>query len=353
MEKGVLKDGQRFQLEKGGWIGQLPFGYKAEKRIRRKNAPPKRVYIVEEEAAIIREMFELYATGLWTTRKMAPHLSAKYNRNFHRNTAVRALKNKFYKGVMTFKGHEFKHNHPRIISDELFDAARFPRLINKTMLSKGNYQGKPAKPLSDWQRFKLEKGEWTGIFPLGYKVERARKNTRYSIPGDVYVVEEEVVIVRELFGLYATGLYSVIKLAAHLSAKYNRTFHRSTTARMLQNKFYKGIMVVSGNQFKHDYPRIISDELFDAAQLPRLFNKKYALYGNIHSEARSAPNVKVKTPEPAKFVDKITFTIDDLINKQGMTLVEAQNHVLQRELDGEIEESGAGIWRTITRGSNV
>lgn len=91
-------------------------------------------YTVDEErhfhidpagAAIVKEVFELYASGKTVTEIVA-HLNAKQvktslGREFNKNSLHRMLKNKRYIGYYIYKNTEIEGGMPRILDDELFE----------------------------------------------------------------------------------------------------------------------------------------------------------------------------------------------------------------------------------------
>ncbi|MCP3659261.1 MAG: recombinase family protein, partial [Bacteroidetes bacterium] len=90
--------------------------------------------------------------------------------------------------------------------------------------------------------YKLNHGECIGKAPLGYKNIRNTENK-----ADVVIDEEKAHFMKMAFELYATGNYSVRKLAKILQEKGLRTVRgkillQSRLHEILQNKFYYGYM---------------------------------------------------------------------------------------------------------------
>ena len=84
----------------------------------------KKFYIDEEEALIVRYIFESYANGM-TVKEITDNLNAQGRRTsrgakFNKNSLRTLLQNKRYIGIYTYKGKEIPDGMPRIISDELF-----------------------------------------------------------------------------------------------------------------------------------------------------------------------------------------------------------------------------------------
>ena len=101
-------------------------------------------YIDEEEAAIVREIFERYAKGD-TVADIARDLNARQiktsrGKEFNKNSLHRLLRNKRYIGTYIYKNQETPGGMPRIISDELFE--RVQRILNKNKAAPARSRGK-------------------------------------------------------------------------------------------------------------------------------------------------------------------------------------------------------------------
>lgn len=85
----------------------------------------RRYYVDEEEAKIVREIFERYASGETVAdiirdlnrRKLTTFLGKPFNKN----SVHRILNNRRYIGYYLYKGQETPGGMPRIIEDELFE----------------------------------------------------------------------------------------------------------------------------------------------------------------------------------------------------------------------------------------
>ena len=112
-----------------------------------------------------------------------------------------------------------------------------------------------------------------GVAPYGYRVEkRGRLNVRGEEVNDIFIDEEEAVIVRYIFDLSAIRGYGGRKIASTLRKEgyYNRNgkpFHPATIQNMLKNIMYMGILR-SGESRSEIFPdlQIIPPELFELAQ---------------------------------------------------------------------------------------
>ena len=82
-----------------------------------------------EGAAIVREIFEMYASGK-TVAEITKYLNAKQvktslGKEFNKNSLHRLLRNKRYIGYYIYKDTETTGGMPRIIEDELFDRVQY------------------------------------------------------------------------------------------------------------------------------------------------------------------------------------------------------------------------------------
>lgn len=123
-------------------------------------------------------------------------------------------------------------------------------------------------------KHKLEKGEWVSRTPLGYLnvKDDAGRST-------VIVDQERAFLIKRMFQEYSTGAYSQTELRKKLKEWGVRTMKGNPVTpqivnTMLQNPFYYGVMLIKGREYRHNYPPLISKELFDACQRVRLGNKR-------------------------------------------------------------------------------
>ena len=97
---------------------------------------------------------------------------------------------------------------------------------------------------------------------------------------DIIIDENCAFLIRKLFVEYSTGLYSIDEIhtkAKELGLKNQKTgkpFNRSNIGKILMDEFYIGIEVINKGKkneirYKHIYPHLISDELFDKCRMVR------------------------------------------------------------------------------------
>jgi site-specific DNA recombinase len=121
---------------------------------------------------------------------------------------------------------------------------------------------------------KLEHGEWVSKAPLGYL--SAKDDAGRST---VIVDQERAFLVKRLFQDYSTGTCSLNELRRKSKDWGLRTLKGNaltpqTLHRLIQNPFYYGVMVLKGKEYPHNYPLLISKELFDTCQRIRIGNRR-------------------------------------------------------------------------------
>lgn len=114
-----VKRGNRAKLEKGGWPGVAPFGYKNDKA-------EKTIVLDPVRANHIKNLFELFATGGYSLKDLTEKL---YQDGLRTNTGKKLcksmvyhiIKNPFYTGLMLRLGKLYQGSHQPLISQETFD----------------------------------------------------------------------------------------------------------------------------------------------------------------------------------------------------------------------------------------
>lgn len=107
------------------------------------NKADRTFYVDEEEAAIVREIFERYASGE-TKAEIVKDLQRRkvktsIGNEFTYNSLSRLLKNKRYIGIYLYKGVETPGGMPRILDDDLF--YRVQSLMNKNKSAPARTRG--------------------------------------------------------------------------------------------------------------------------------------------------------------------------------------------------------------------
>ena len=109
-----------------------------------KVAPDHTFYVDEDEAVIVREIFERYGKGE-TVADIIKDLNARQiktslGRDFNKNSLHRLLRNKRYIGTYLYKGEETPGGMPRIVSDEVFK--RVQNILDKNKAAPARSRGK-------------------------------------------------------------------------------------------------------------------------------------------------------------------------------------------------------------------
>ncbi|MCK4516291.1 MAG: recombinase family protein, partial [Spirochaetaceae bacterium] len=111
--KGMLE-----KAEEGEFPAYAPLGYQHDKA-------NKTIEIDKERASIIRKMFEQYATGKFSLRRLEVlaaqrGLTTRKGNRLARSSVANILKNPFYTGDFLWNGKQYQGKHPTIIDKELF-----------------------------------------------------------------------------------------------------------------------------------------------------------------------------------------------------------------------------------------
>ena len=108
----------------GEWCGKAPTGYVNTTRSDGK----KWVELDPALAGVVREAFEMYASGTSSLREIAKLWRERYGlRNVHSSRIDQVLKNPFYYGEMRVLGKLYVHHYTPIITRALFEQARSVR----------------------------------------------------------------------------------------------------------------------------------------------------------------------------------------------------------------------------------
>ena len=100
--------------------GPVPFGYIKNQ---------KQIVIVEEEARLVQNAYELYATGKYTDQMIADFLNqsgslTRKGNRWTKDTITDFLQNEFYYGMVAYRDQLWPGRHPAIISRELFEGVK-------------------------------------------------------------------------------------------------------------------------------------------------------------------------------------------------------------------------------------
>ena len=126
-----VKKGLGEKVKSGGTVSKAPIGYQNVRLVDDKGREERTVILDPERAPLIKLAFEEYATGNWTVADLAEHLAAcgLNTRSTPRipsqpitlKTLHKVMVNPYYKGVVTYKGIEYKGAHEALIDIETWD----------------------------------------------------------------------------------------------------------------------------------------------------------------------------------------------------------------------------------------
>ncbi len=132
-----VKRANEQKVRSGYWLSKGPFGYK---NICNSDGT-KDIIIDEYKENIVKEAFELYATGAYSMQLLYEKINKKYNLKWSKAHVGNVLKNPFYYGVMIVKGQMYPHRYETIISESLFDQVK--TIIEGFKKKPAKYVGKP------------------------------------------------------------------------------------------------------------------------------------------------------------------------------------------------------------------
>lgn len=120
----------------------------------------------------------------------------------------------------------------------------------------------------------VKHGRWPSWAPVGYKNIREEAGGR--MVAKIVPDPEKTHLIKEAFRLYAIGDYSLTELCSLLhrrglkgkgtKKKPPAPIHKSLLARILQNKFYTGIITWDSMEFPGSHEPLVSRELFEQVQ---------------------------------------------------------------------------------------
>ena len=118
------------KFEKGGTVGRAPLGYLNLQRVDSSGAEERYVEPDPERAPLIKQAFEMFATGDWVVADLAEHLAMRGlatrttpeipSKPMDKRALNQILLNPYYKGMMKFNGKYRKGKHQPLIDDEIW-----------------------------------------------------------------------------------------------------------------------------------------------------------------------------------------------------------------------------------------
>ncbi len=134
---------------------------------------------------------------------------------------------------------------------------------------------------------KIEKGEWPGWAPIGYKNENT--GTKDNPHNEVLQDENQSALVAEAFSLLATGGYNCTDLNGIMYSKGLRSRHgkalpKSSFVAMINSPFYYGMMEFKGQLYPGNHKPLIDKATYDACQARMAALNHHANRERKHSE---------------------------------------------------------------------
>ena len=123
-----VRKGLDEKVKSGGTVGRAPLGYLNIRRIDDKGREERTVVLDTDRAPLIKLAFEEYVTGNWTLSDLADHLAARglttratpkiASLPISKRSLYDIFVNPYYKGIVNYKGVEYKGNHPTLVDAE-------------------------------------------------------------------------------------------------------------------------------------------------------------------------------------------------------------------------------------------
>ncbi len=113
-----IKRSQEEKVRNGEWLSKAPFGYKNIRRDGKSWIEP------DDNAPIVIEMFNKYASGAFSLRELRSWLSETYGIEKQVSQVDHILDNPFYAGQMRLRGVLHQHCYQPLITMELFEESQ-------------------------------------------------------------------------------------------------------------------------------------------------------------------------------------------------------------------------------------
>jgi len=146
----------------------------------------------------------------------------------------------------------------QVINDKISAVEKFQFGINLGLAK--YYSDAISDNVKRAQEQKLRKGEILGPAPYGYRNITKDDGNKW-VEKDEY----EQSVVKVIYSMYVTGVYSVDVIKALLKTDYNTKLTRGKIYKILTNKFYHGYMTYKGVDYEHYYGKTIELEDYQKA----------------------------------------------------------------------------------------
>jgi site-specific DNA recombinase len=112
-----VKKGMREKAEQGIYPGRAPLGY-------RNNPATRNIEVLPEKAAVVRRVFDLYATGQYSLITLRKTVRDETGISIARAYLETVLKNPFYVGDFVWRDVRYKGTHPPIVDLSTFQGVQ-------------------------------------------------------------------------------------------------------------------------------------------------------------------------------------------------------------------------------------
>src|SRR5579862_8994379 len=126
VNKGLIQ-----KAKNGGTPFRPPLGYRPVRIFTEDGREVRSVEIDPERAPLVRQAFEMYATGEWTMRTLIDELTPKGlvsratpkrpSKEITVSSFHELLRNPYYVGIVDYRGVRYEGKHPPLISQQIFD----------------------------------------------------------------------------------------------------------------------------------------------------------------------------------------------------------------------------------------
>jgi hypothetical protein len=109
-----IQKGQLVKAEKGQYPGRAMFGYAHDRETRTIVAHPTRT-------GVVKLIFELYSTGQYSADTLRKEIIKQTGEKISKSRLHEMLKSRFYLGLFTWRGREYKGIHPPLVDPITFE----------------------------------------------------------------------------------------------------------------------------------------------------------------------------------------------------------------------------------------
>jgi site-specific DNA recombinase len=216
----VIK-GSTQKAKNGGTVGKAPTGY-LNHRLYEQGREIRTVIVDPERGPLMRQAFELYATGQWTIRNLLEELTkrgltgaptpTRPAKPLTQSNLHRLLRHPYYKGIVRYRGVEYPGKHQPLVSPALWQRVQ-------EVLDAQNYAGEKTRVHPHYLKGSVycgtcrarlivhhARGRRGGIYPYFVCLGRQQKRTdctQRAMPIDVVeaLVEQHYRTIQPFAGL--------------------------------------------------------------------------------------------------------------------------------------------------------